>query len=247
MTQAIFRAILLEVCIDSPDGLAAAVAGGADRIELCAALEVGGLTPSPGLVAQAAACGLPVHAMIRTTPGGFRLSRDDLRAMRADIRAMRAAGLAGVVFGASLAGGRLDRAALADLAAEADGLDRTLHRAFDLVPDVDEAVETAVELGFDRILTSGGAARVEDGLDRLAATFRAAAGRLAVMPGSGVAPVMLPRLAGLPVTEIHASCAGPVAGTAAETALGFAGPGWKRTEAARVAALKAALAGFGAG
>ena len=234
--------ILLEVCVDSPEGLDAALAGGADRIELCAALDLGGLTPAPGLMARAARCGRPVHAMIRPAPGGFRLTTADVEAMIEDIAAVRQAGLAGVVLGASLADGRLDRGALAALRRAAQGLDCTLHRAFDLVPDVAEAVEVAVELGFHRILTSGGEVKVTDGLVRLEATFAAAADRIAVMPGSGVTLAVLPALAHLPLREIHASCAKPAPGTEAERALGFAGPGQRRTDAATVAALKAALA-----
>lgn len=235
--------ILLEVCVDSPEGLDAAIAGGADRIELCAALEIGGLTPSPGLMARAARCGRPVHAMVRGAPGGFRLTSADVEAMEEDIAAVRRAGLAGVVFGASLADGRLDRGALAVLRRAAEGLDCTLHRAFDLVPDVAEAVEVAVGLGFHRILTSGGAVKAVDGLARLEASFAAAAGRIVVMPGSGVTLAALPTLAHLPLREIHASCSRPAPGSAAEQALGFAGPGLKRTDAATVAALKAALTG----
>lgn len=234
--------ILLEVCVDSPDGLEAAIAGGADRIELCAALEIGGLTPSPGLMARAARCGRPVHAMVRGAPGGFRLTSADVEAMVEDIAAVRRAGLAGVVFGASLADGRLDAGALAVLMAAARGLDCTLHRAFDLVPDVAEAVETAVGLGFHRILTSGGAVRVSEGVARLEQAFAAAAGRITVMPGSGVTVAALPALAQLPLCEIHASCSRPLEGSPAERALGFAGPGLKQTDATRVSALKAALA-----
>lgn len=234
--------ILLEVCVDSPQGLDAALAGGADRVELCAALELGGLTPSSGLMARAARCGRPVHAMIRSAPGGFRLSPADVEAMVEDIEAVRRAGLAGVVFGASLADGRLDAGALALLRRIAGDLDCTLHRAFDLVPDVAEAVEIAVDLGFHRILTSGGAVKVADGLARLEATFAAAAGRIVVMPGSGVTVAVLPALGGLPFREIHASGSQLAPGTDAERALGFAGPGQKRTDAATVAALKAALA-----
>jgi len=234
--------ILLEVCVDSPDGLDAALAGGADRIELCSALEIGGLTPTPGLMARAARSGRPVHAMVRGAPGGFRLTIPDVEAMLEDIAAVRRAGLTGVVFGASLIDGRLDAGALAVLRRAAAGLDCTLHRAFDLVPDVAEAVEVAVSLGFDRILTSGGAGRVADGLPRLEATFAAAAGRITVMPGSGVTEAVLPALAHLPLREIHASCSRPLLGTPGEQALGFAGAGLKRTDAGTVAGLKAALA-----
>jgi hypothetical protein len=93
--------ILLEVCVDSPQSLAAAIEGGADRIELCAALETGGLTPSPGLMALATTAPIPVYAMIRTRPGDFVFDDADMATLLADIDAVRAAGLAGVVFGAN--------------------------------------------------------------------------------------------------------------------------------------------------
>jgi len=237
---------ILEVCVDSAEGLAAALSGGADRIELCAALEVGGLTPQAGLVVEAARAGVPVHGMIRTRPGDFVYSRAELRVMEAEIAAMRAAGLAGVVFGASLPDGRLDIAALERLCAAAQGLDRTLHRAIDLTPDPEEAVEQAAGLGFDRVLSSGGAARAVDGLDRLARMQRAAADRLTVMPGSGITPENLGAILDrVPVCEIHASCAGPVPQSPAAIRLEFAGPERRETDPERVRALKRVLAGRG--
>ena len=105
--------VLLEVCVDSAAGLDAAVAGGADRIELCSALDVGGLTPSAGLTRLAAGCGLPVFAMIRPRAGGFVFGAADVAVMQADIAAAREAGLAGVVLGASRPDGRLDEWVLA--------------------------------------------------------------------------------------------------------------------------------------
>ncbi len=233
----------LEVCVDSPAGLAAAVAGGADRVELCAALALGGLTPAAGLVAQAAACGVPVVAMIRPRPGDFVWSEGDLQAMEADIAAMRAAGLSGGVLGASKPDGRLDDVALARLCAAAAGMERVLHRAFDLVPDPGEAVEIAVARGFDRILTSGGAVRALDGLDRLAQVVRLAAGRIGILPGSGLTPDNVATLlAVVPVAEVHASCAGEVATGAQAVAMGFAPARRRETDAGQVRAMKAALA-----
>jgi len=233
--------IRLEVCVDDPAGLAEAIAGGADRIELCAALSLGGLTPPPGLITAAAESPVPVFAMIRPRSGDFVFSPAEVRAMRADIRAMRDAGLAGVVLGANRADGTLDAAVLSDLLAEAAGMEATLHRAIDLTPDPEAAVETAVALGFGRILTSGGQARAHEGADVLARMFRAAAGRLIVMPGSGVTPETVPALAALPLREVHASCAIPLPAGGRPLAMGFQTGTEKRTDRHRVAALKAAL------
>lgn len=237
--------ILLEVCVDSPEGLAAAIAGGADRIELCAALETGGLTPSPGLMALAAKAPIPVYAMIRSRPGDFVYGEGDVVALLADIDAVRAAGLEGVVLGANRPDGSLDRDVLARLTGRAKGLGMTLHRAFDLAgPDFAPAIDLAVDLGFERILTSGGETTALKGLDALAACFAHAGDRIAIMPGSGVNFETLGAIrARLPFRQIHSSCsvaAEAVGGKALE--LGFVSPRPKRTDAAIVRAMKAALA-----
>ncbi|MDQ1848639.1 copper homeostasis protein CutC [Gemmobacter fulvus] len=233
--------MLIEVCVDSASGLAAAVAGGAGRIELCAALEVGGLTPSAGLMQLAAGCGVPVFAMIRPRAGDFVYSAAELALMQADIAQARQAGLAGVVLGASTADGRLDGPALHRLVTAAEGMGLTLHRAVDLVPDLTEAVELAVELGFARILSSGQAVRAEDGLAVLARLVELAVGRLSIMPGAGISAANAARFVALGVTELHASCSAPVPVQGAVARLGFAGPGLRQTQVAAVQALCAAV------
>lgn len=231
----------LEVCVDDAAGLAEAVAGGADRVELCAALGLGGLTPSLGLMELAARCGVPCYPMIRPRSGDFVFTAPEVTVMRADIRAARAAGLAGVVLGACHADGRLDAGVLAALVAEAEGMDLTLHRAVDLTPDGGEAVETAIRLGFRRILSSGGARVAVEGAARLGQMIAVAAGRLSVMPGSGVSAQTWPRLAHLGVTEVHASCASPLSATGKGLEFGFVTGSEKRTDRAKVAALKALI------
>lgn len=236
-------AVLLEVCVDSAEGLVAAIAGGADRIELCSALELGGLTPTPGMIALARNCPIPVHALIRPRGGDFVFSPDDAEQMLGDIAAVRAAGLAGVVLGASLADNRLDSALLGRLVKVSSGLSLTLHRAFDLVPDLVEAVETAVGLGFSRILTSGGAARAAEGVTRLQATIAAARGRIGILPGSGITAANAAALVkATGVREVHASCSKTIAGgSAAAQQLGFAEPTRRATDVEAVSALKAVL------
>ena len=233
--------IRLEVCVDSAEGLAEAVAGGADRIELCAALVLGGLTPSAGVIALAARCGVPVVAMIRPRAGDFVWSEAEVAMMEAEIASVRAAGLAGVVLGASQPDGRLDGAVLRRLVAVARGMELVLHRCIDLAPDMGEALEEAVALGFHRILTSGGETTAEAGAARIGALVAQAAGRITVMPGSGVSPGNAAALKGLGIAEIHASCSVqvPVAGRAVE--MGFAPPVLRRTSADAVRALRRAL------
>lgn len=236
--------MLLEVCVEDIAGLKAAVAGGGDRIELCSALPLGGLTPSAGLMAAAAEMPIPAYAIIRPRAGSFVYSADELDIMKHDIDAARDAGLPGVVLGASLPGGRLDFDALSALVTHTGALGKTLHRAFDLVPDVGEAVEMAVSLGFERILTSGGAETAAGGITVLEQAIAIAAGRISIMPGSGVTLATIGQLwPRLPVTEIHSSCAVTIAETDERLlALGFSTPSARRTDAATVKALKAHFA-----
>lgn len=235
----------LEICIADAESLSAATAGGADRIELCSALELGGLTPSPGLMHIAARAPIPVYAMVRPRIGDFVFGAGDFDVMRAEIDAARAAGLAGVVLGASQANGELDAEMLARLVAHADGLGVALHRAIDLVPDITDAVNIAVELGFQRILTSGGAATALAGVAGIATALAAARGRIVIMAGSGVTPETLGALLEqVPLTEVHGTAAlpQPTEGTDA-VRLGFAAPSRRVTDAKTVAELKRILNG----
>lgn len=235
--------VLLEVCVDQPAGLAAAVAGGADRIELCAELGVGGLTPSAGFMRLAARVGVPVMALIRPRAGGFCYSGDELEVMEADIAKARRFGLAGVVIGAAQGDGQLDRAALARLLKASAGMEVTLNRVFDLAPEPFEALEIACSLGIGRILTSGGAERAQEGIARLTALLGAARGRIGILPAGGIDAINVGSLVERTgVREIHASCSelvpGPLAGFGLERA------GARITSAAKVKALKLALAGL---
>jgi copper homeostasis protein len=229
----------LEICVESLAGLEAALAGGADRIELCQALDLGGLTPSAGLMRAAAARStVPVVALIRPRPGGFRHGGAEQDLICADIAAAADAGLAGVVVGA-LAGDALDRAALERFARAAEGLCCSLHRAVDLCADPLAAVDVAADLGFRRVLTSGGAATAAAGRGRIAAMVARAGGRLSIMAGAGVTARTAGALRDLGLRDIHASCAR--AGAAMPFGFGAA----RVTDAAAVAALKAALLTWG--
>lgn len=201
----------LEVCVDTPSGFKAAIAGGAHRVELCAALSVGGLTPSPGLMRLASETTRPVRAMIRPRIGGFIYTPTEIDTMRRDIDAVFEAGLAGIVIGASRIDGTLDEAVLKILLDHAKGLESALHRAIDLTPDPLAALETAIELGFNTILTSGGATKAINGLSVIADLQAKAQGRIEIMPGGGItaenAAEVVDRTG---VTWLHASCAEPL-------------------------------------
>ncbi|CAH0342021.1 copper homeostasis protein CutC [Rhizobium sp. CECT 9324] len=237
------QARILEVCVDDADGLAAAIAGGADRIELCSALGVGGLTPTRGFMALAAKSPIPVNAIIRPRIGGFAYSDDEISIMLADIEAACDAGLAGVVIGALRPDGTLDRAVLERLIKAAGTLDLTLHRAFDMVPDFDVAVEMAIDLGFSRVLTSGGARHAEAGLPVLRRVAEVTSGRISIMPGGGVRPGNAADFLAIPgVFELHASCTQPMEPNADLVDFGFSPTNARRTDADTVRQMKAILA-----
>jgi copper homeostasis protein len=233
---------LLEVCVDTVDGLAAAIAGGADRIELCSALSLGGLTPSHGFIQVAAMAPIPVRAMIRPRSGSFVFTPGEIDAMRRDIDVVRAAGLAGVVIGAATETGGLDLATLQTLVAHAEGLDVTLHRVVDLLPSGEEAVDAAVALGLSTILTSGAALTAEAGCERIAAMRVRAAGRVEILAGGGVSAENVGRIvAKSGVRSVHASCGRTVASDPRAVAFGFAQPHGRETDTDLVANLRDAL------
>ena len=232
----------LEICVDTPEGLATAIAARVDRIELCADLGVGGLTPSPGLIAMARAAPMPVHAMIRPRQGDFVYGPRDLNAMLGDIAAIRQAGLTGVVLGASRPDRSLDAETLGILCRAAAGLGTTLHRAFDLAPDRDAALALAIDLGVERILTSGGVSDAEGGRESLRDLVVAARGRIGIMAGGGVTPAnvgALLRHTG--VAEVHASAKAEVAQDPDLVRWGFAAARVFATDGATIAALRQAM------
>lgn len=239
---------MLEVCVEEAAGVDAAVAGGGDRMELCAGLSLGGLTPPDSLIRIAAQAPIPTLMLARPREGDFRYDSREAALVAADITNAAQAGLEGVVIGASDVHGGLDLALLAQWIdhARVEGGKRgrpvslTLHRAFDLCPDPLAALEDAITLGFDRILTSGGCPRAVDGCDMLGKLVRKADGRIIILAGGGVDTTNVGPILATGVTEIHASCRTPL-GTAgdAERRFGFQTGPRLRTDAAKVAALKA--------
>jgi copper homeostasis protein len=240
-------AILLEVCVDSPLGLIAAIDGGADRVELCSALALGGLTPTVSLMALAGAEEMPAVVMIRPRAGDFVWTQHEVDHMQGEIDDALELGMQGIVIGANRADGRLDSKVLKQLLADVDpSVEKVLHRCIDLTPDPVEAVETAIALGFDRILTSGGAVRAMDGIGKIKGMIERAQGRIEIMPGSGVTPDNVANLLTLlSVDHVHASCAISVPQNPKAVALGFTPEVRRETDADMVLAMREALARLG--
>ena len=159
---------ILEVCVDSYASAMAAIAGGADRLELCSALAVGGLTPSPALLQQIRqVSNIPVRCLMRTRGGDFLYTPEEIRQMAAEIRMLRAEGADGFVIGCLTADGDLDKEAMKPLLEAADGAGLTLHRCIDVSRDLCQTYRDAAALGIDTILTSGGAGNCLAGMEMI--------------------------------------------------------------------------------
>jgi copper homeostasis protein len=241
---------MLEVCVEDVAGIAAAVRGGADRLELCSALAVGGLTPPVSLVMAAAAAPIPVHMLARPSVGGFAYAAADQALIAEDIRTAAEAGLAGVAIGLHRPDRRLDIDLLAKLVTHARDLETargrpfslTLHRAFDLCPDLPDALDAAIALGFDRVLTSGGQPQAIEVRAMLEQLCRRAAG-IVIVAASGITPETLPAILRTGVREVHASCRQPVAADDDERRFGFAPDPHAATDATTVSRLAGILRG----
>lgn len=198
---------ILEICAGSVESAIAARDGGAARIELCAALEIGGTTPSAGLIAEARKIeGIVLNVIIRPRGGDFLYNEYEAACMEQDIRTCRQLGADGVVIGALTAEGDIDTALCKRLIDAADGMSITFHRAFDMCRDPKRALEELIAIGCDRVLTSGQAATAEAGLPLLKELVQQAAGRISIMPGCGVNSGNAARiLQATGAVEIHAS------------------------------------------
>jgi copper homeostasis protein len=179
--------MICEICVDSVEGVAAAQAAGAARVELCASLIEGGITPSRGMIREARKIpGIKLHVIIRPRGGDFLFSDAEFAVMAADIACAREEGADGVVIGQLTADGFIDVARTRELIALARPMSVTFHRAFDMTPDPFAALETLIGLGVDRVLTSGQEASVLEGLPLLAELVKRADGRIVVMAGGGI-------------------------------------------------------------
>lgn len=197
--------MICEICVDSVDGVRAAKAAGAARVELCASLLEGGITPSRGMIRAARAIsGIRLHVIIRPRGGDFLFSEAEFAAMAADIETAKAEGADGVVIGQLTADGLVDVARTRELMALARPMAVTFHRAFDMTPEPFAALDTLIGLGVDRILTSGQEASVLEGLPLIAELVKRAGDRIIIMPGGGITARSVERIvAATRPKEIH--------------------------------------------
>ncbi len=203
--------IRLEVAVDHPEAVLAAASGGAERLELCASLADGGLTPSPGFIEWALrAVSIPVHCIVRPRPGNFSYSAAELDVMHRDILAIRAMGAPGIVVGVLTTGREVDVPAMQRLVEAARPMRVCFHRAFDLAQDRKHALEEVIRSGADILLTSGGAVSLLSGAREVARIAEQAAGRIEVMGGAGVRVTNAARLwRTIPVDTLHTSLRSP--------------------------------------
>ena len=198
----------LEVCVESVESARNAIRGGAARLELCSSLSLGGLTPSVGLlrVVKRECGGVPVFVMIRPREGDFDYDDDEIEVMQRDIEVCSRHGADGFVFGLLNATGHVNREACRRLVAAAHPLPCTFHRAFDVLVDPWTSLETIIQLGFRRVLTSGLKPTAERGVPMIKQLRSAAGDRIVIMAGAGVTEVNAAKIvAETCVTEIHGS------------------------------------------
>ncbi|MGE0480599.1 MAG: copper homeostasis protein CutC [Phycisphaerae bacterium] len=207
----------LEIAVDSLADARAAERAGADRLELCGALELGGVTPTIGLLRRVThTVAIPVVAMLRVRGGNFNYDNAELETMLADLDALAGECVAGVVFGALDAPGNVDVRCCTAVAERWRAARPTgqlvFHRAFDRVRDPFAALEQVIALGFTRVLTSGQAASAAEpvGVERLARLIERAGNRIEILPGGGIRPenvAALVRATGC--TQVHSACRTP--------------------------------------
>ncbi len=200
--------VLVEAAVDSLEDALAAVDGGADRLELCANLLVGGTTPDRTLIeAVLGRVEIPVYAMIRPRGGSFVYSGDELDGMRRDLGNALTLGCAGIVLGVLDHANRVDVVRTRSLADIAGGERVTFHRALDRTPDIIAAADAIMSIGISRVLTSGGAPNAQEGVEVLAALIDHCAGRLEILAGGGVrAHNVCDIVRRGKVREVHARC-----------------------------------------
>lgn len=181
------KAFLLELCVETLLAAQAAEQGGADRIELCDRLDIGGVTPGEQLINDTIqTLSIPIHVLIRPRGGDFAYSAAEFDQMKLQVNRIKQLGAAGVALGVLLPDGRVDEVRSRELVELARPMRVTFHRAFDRTPDMGEALEAVIRTGVDSLLTSGGAPNVLAGAKQLKMLVNQAGGRIQIMAGGGL-------------------------------------------------------------
>ncbi|MCX2678747.1 copper homeostasis protein CutC [Galbibacter sp. EGI 63066] len=198
--------MIIEVCANSVESALNAQKGGADRIELCGELEVGGVTPSYGVIALVREqLSIPVHVLIRPRSGNFTYTETEFEVMKRDIQFCKEIGCDGIVSGVLNADNTLDVERTKALVELSGSLSFTFHRAFDWLPNPDEAIEQLIAMGCNRILTSGQKPKAEAGLGDLVKWNEKYGNQIQLMPGSGVNAANIQTFKEKGFKEIHFS------------------------------------------
>ncbi len=199
--------MILEICTASVEDCLAAQQGDADRVELNAALALGGLTPSLGTLIEArAGINIPIIVMIRPRPGGFCYSPRDFAVMQRDIDLALEHDADGIAFGILTENGALDEKRCQQIVEQIGDREGVFHRAFDVVPDPAETLERLIDLGVKRVLTSGQQASAYNGAANIARYVEQAAGRIEILPAGGINRFTLADvLARTGCDQVHAS------------------------------------------
>lgn len=198
--------MIVEICANSFESARAAQVAGGHRIELCSELAVGGVTPSHGLMEKVVnELSIPVFVLVRPRSGDFCYSASEMDVMLKDIAFAKAIGVRGIVSGVLHPDHRIDMERTAQLVAASKGMSFTFHRAFDWTPDVAQSIEILIELGIERVLTSGQAASAEKGFEKLKEILALAGDQLGILPGGGIHPENVGAFKTAGFREVHAS------------------------------------------
>lgn len=213
------RKFLLEIAVASFERALAAERAGAHRLELCANLETGGLTPSVKLIRQVrAAVQIPIHALVRPRPGNFVYTSDEFAQMKEQIAAIGGENVQGIVTGVLFPNGYVDKQRTGELFALASPMQAAFHRAFDESPDLPAALEVVVLTGAHRILTSGGAADAREGAPVLRTLVQQAGNRITILPAGGLFAGNIAEVARVTgARELHTGLGGVIPYKSADT------------------------------
>lgn len=201
------KKMILEVCIDSVASAVNAQQGGADRVELCGNLPEGGTTPSAGMIAMVRSrISIGLQVMLRPRGGDFLYSEDEYKVIKSDLEVAKRLGADGVVFGFLTPDGNIDTHRSEEIIRLARPMNVTFHRAFDMAQAPFKALDDLIQLGVDRVLTSGQQPSAPEGKDLIVQLVRQAQGKIIILAGGGIRPHNIhPLVEQTGVTECHVS------------------------------------------